>query len=61
MKQLGAKWDINIKKWFCESMTEKLKEYREVNVTIPYDLKDEHKEKYSTRWNPEVKAEREEC
>ena len=48
------------KKWFCESMTEKLKEYREVNVTIPYDLQDEYKAKYMfIRWNPDIKAEKE--
>jgi len=30
IKQLGAKWNMDAKKWFCESMTEKLKEYREI-------------------------------
>jgi hypothetical protein len=56
IKSLGAKWDLNSKKWFSESMTEKLKEYREVNITIPYDEKEKYKEKYSIRWSPNDKS-----
>ena len=37
-------------------MTEELEEYREVNVTIPYDEKDKFKEKYSIRWSPDAKS-----
>ena len=56
LKMLGGKWDVDMKKWYCDTMTEKLKEYREVNVTVPYDSKDEYKEKYSIRWNPNCKS-----
>ena len=56
IKCLGAKWDEVAKKWYCESMTEILKEYREVNVTIPYDEKDKFREKYSIRWSPDCKS-----
>jgi hypothetical protein len=56
LKELGAKWDMDCKKWYSESMNEKLKEYREVNVTIPYDSKDLFKEKYSIRWSPDCKS-----
>ena len=56
IKTLGAKWDEVAKKWYCESMTEKLKEYREVNVTILYDEKDRFKETYSIRWSPDAKS-----
>jgi hypothetical protein len=45
LKELGAKWDVDVKKWYCDTMTEKMKEYREVNVTVPYDQKDSYKEK----------------
>ena len=56
IKSLGAKWELDSKKLFFESMTEKLKEYREVNITIPYDEKDKYKEKYSIRWSPNEKS-----
>ena len=52
----GCQWDKDAKKWFCLKMTEELKEYREVNVTIPYDEKDKFKEKYSIRWSPDAKS-----
>ena len=53
IKQLGAKWDVGAKKWYCLTMTEELNKYREVNVTIPYEEKDKYKEKYSIRWSPD--------
>jgi hypothetical protein len=56
LKELGGKWDADVKKWYCDTMTEKLKEYREVNVTVPYDQKDSYKEKYSIRWSPDCKS-----
>ena len=56
IKSLGAKWDEVAKKWYCESMTEKLKEYREVNVTIPFDEKDKYKSQFSIRWSPDEKS-----
>jgi hypothetical protein len=56
LKSLGGKWDADVKKWYCDTMTEKMKEYREVNVTVPYELKDVYKEKYSIRWSPDCKS-----
>ena len=56
LKMLGGKWDADVKKWYCDTMTEKLKVYREVNVTVPYDQKDIYKEKYSIRWSPDSKS-----
>ena len=56
IKSLGAQWDADLKSWYCNSMNEKLKEYRVVNVTIPYDEKDKYKEKYSIRWSPNEKS-----
>jgi hypothetical protein len=56
VKSLGGKWDVDLKSWYCDSMTEKLKEYRVVNITIPYDEKDKYKEKYSIRWSPNEKS-----
>ena len=56
LKELGGKWDADVKKWYCDTMNDKLKDYREVNVTVPYDEKDSYKEKYSIRWSPDCKS-----
>ena len=56
IKELGAKWNADCKKWYCDTMNDKLKNYREVNVTVPYDQKDDYKEKYSIRWSPDSKS-----
>ena len=37
-------------------MTEALEEFKEINVSIPYDSKDKYKEKYSIRWSPDAKS-----
>ena len=37
-------------------MTSDLEPYMEVHVDIPYELKDEYKEKYSIRWCPFLKT-----
>ena len=52
--ELGGMWDKKLKRWFVniDKMTEDLEPYIEVDVDIPYELKDEYKEKYSIRWNP---------
>ena len=52
--ELGGMWDKKIKRWFVniDKMTIDLEPYMEVNVDIPYLLKDEYKAKYSIRWNP---------
>ena len=34
LKELGGKWDADVKKWYSESMNESLKQYREVNLRV---------------------------
>ena len=52
-KELRGHWD---QKADSDKMGDQLKEYREVNVTIPYDSKDGYKVKYFIRWNPNDKS-----
>ena len=52
VKELGAHWDMDVKKWFVDRITDELKAYEEVKMDVPYTPKDSYKEKYSIRWNP---------
>ena len=56
VKEKGARWDIERKKWFCSDITGDLHDFEEVEIDIPYDKKDEYKLKYSMRWSPDVKS-----
>ena len=56
IKELGGKWDVERKKWFCSDVTCDLHDFEEVKIDIAYDKKDEYKLKYSMRWSPDVKS-----
>jgi len=47
---------MTVKKWFVDKMTDELKDFEEVRIVVPYELKDVLKEKYSLRWYPDVKS-----
>ena len=34
---------------------DELKDFEEVNINVPYALKDDYNEKWSIRWSPDVK------
>ncbi|KAJ1466071.1 hypothetical protein T484DRAFT_2027764 [Baffinella frigidus] len=34
LKELGGKWDADVKKWYCDTMNDSLKEYRENAVAV---------------------------
>jgi hypothetical protein len=57
IKELGAHWDPKMKKWYKEGeLNDELKDYEEIKIDVPYELKDDYKEKYSIRWSADVKS-----
>jgi len=56
IKELGGKWDMDVKKWYVNEMKGELKDYVEVKIEVPYDEKDEYKALYSIRWCSESKS-----
>jgi Domain of unknown function (DUF5710) len=55
-KKLGAKWDGDVKRWYCEKMTTELDIYKPVEVSIKYEDKDIYKKKFpSLYWDRTIK------
>eukprot|EP00960_Hanusia_phi_P043750 756227-Hanusia_phi.AAC.1 len=57
-KEHKAKWDPEEKLWYClKTIPKELEKYEMTYVDIPYDEKDEYKEKYkSLRWDKNAKS-----